>query len=52
MNLIDLLKLPENKTLEFKERISSTQKLAKTVTAFANTSGGIILLGGEENPST
>lgn len=35
----------EGKTLEFKENSHSLQKIIQTVIAFANTAGGIILLG-------
>ena len=49
MNLIELLKLPEGKTLEFKRDLSSTRPLLRTVVAFANTSGGTILVGVEDD---
>jgi ATP-dependent DNA helicase RecG len=48
MNLNELLGQPEGKTLEFKRNLSSPEKVLKTLIAFANTSGGIILLGVED----
>ncbi len=43
----DLIKRGESQTVEFKAEISNT--LAETVLAFANTNGGIILLGVDDN---
>lgn len=48
MNLIDLLKRDEGKTLEFKRDLSARQGLLRTVVAFANTAGGILLVGVED----
>lgn len=48
MNLIDLLKQPEGKTLEFKRDLSSPTGLLRTVVAFANTAGGTVLIGVED----
>ena len=48
MNLIQLLSRPEGKTLEFKRDLSSTENVLKTIVAFANTSGGILMLGVED----
>ncbi len=45
MNLIDLLAQPESKTLEFKRDISSLDQIIKTIIAFANTAGGILIIG-------
>lgn len=49
MELLDILKSPEGKTLEFKRDLSSFQGLVRTVTAFANTAGGVIVIGVEDN---
>jgi ATP-dependent DNA helicase RecG len=48
MDLIDLIKRPESKTLEFKRDLSSPDGALKAIVAFANTSGGILLLGVED----
>ena len=40
MDLLDLLKRPESKTLEFKRDLPSPEGALKTVVAFANTAGG------------
>ncbi|MFN3848330.1 MAG: helix-turn-helix domain-containing protein [Spirosomataceae bacterium] len=40
-----LLKKRESTTLEFKSRIDNPYKIARTIVAFANTSGGIALVG-------
>ncbi len=49
MNITQLIKLPESNTLEFKRDASSLDSLLKSVVAFANTAGGIILVGVEDN---
>jgi len=41
----ELLTRNESKTLEFKENTSSLSGIIKTVIAFANTAGGIIIIG-------
>jgi ATP-dependent DNA helicase RecG len=48
MKIEELLKRPEGKTLEFKQDLSSPKNILKTVTAFANTAGGIVLIGIED----
>jgi len=45
MDLARLITLPESKTLEFKQDASSLKPILKTVVAFANTAGGILVLG-------
>ncbi|MEI8295644.1 MAG: ATP-binding protein [Alphaproteobacteria bacterium] len=46
MELLELLRRPEGKTLEFRQELSkSPERLARTVCAFANTAGGDILFG-------
>ena len=47
MNLIEILKRNEDKTLEFKRNLSAPDGTLKTVVAFANTAGGTLLLGVE-----
>ena len=48
MNLTEPLREPEGKTLEFKRDLSSPERFLRTVVAFANTSGGTILVGIED----
>ena len=48
MHLIDLLKRTESKTLEFKRDLSSPDGVLRTIVAFANTAGGVLLLGVED----
>ncbi len=48
MDLVELLKRPEGKTLEFKRELSSPEGALKTIVAFANTAGGVLLLGVED----
>ena len=43
--LEELLIKEERKTLEFKQSTQSLQKIIQTVIAFANTSGGMVLIG-------
>ncbi len=48
MNLLDfndILEKGENTYVEFKRKVSSFEKIAKEVIAFANTKGGMILFG-------
>ncbi|MCC6366236.1 MAG: ATP-binding protein [Bryobacterales bacterium] len=45
MPLVDLLRRPEGKTLEFKRDLSSPDGILKTLVAFANTAGGTIVIG-------
>jgi ATP-dependent DNA helicase RecG len=48
MDLLDFLKRPEGKTLEFKRDLSSPSGVLRTIVAFANTAGGTLLLGVED----
>ena len=48
MNLTETLREPEGKTLEFKRDLSPPERFLRTVVAFANTSGGTILVGIED----
>lgn len=48
MDLLDLLKRPEGKTLEFKRDLSSPDGVLRSLVAFANTSGGTVLVGVED----
>ena len=48
MDLLDAMRRPEGKTLEFKRDLSSPEGLLRTVVAFANTAGGVVLVGVED----
>ena len=48
MDLVDLLKRPEGKTLEFKRELSTPEGAIKTIVAFANTAGGTLVVGVED----
>jgi predicted HTH transcriptional regulator len=48
VDLLDLLKRPEGKTLEFKRDVSSPDGVLRSLVAFANTSGGTVLVGVED----
>lgn len=51
MNILELLKRPEGKTLEFKRELSeynSHKGIVRTLIAFANTSGGTLVIGIED----
>ena len=48
MDLVDLLRRPEGKTLEFKRELSAPDGVLRTLVAFANTAGGVILIGVED----
>jgi len=48
MNVVDLLRRPEGKTLEFKRDLSSPKGVLRSIVAFANTAGGIVLIGVED----
>jgi len=47
--LIKLIEDGENLTVEFKQRFSDHEKIAKEIIAFANTRGGILLFGIDDN---
>ncbi len=48
MNLVELLKRPEGKALEFKRDLSMPEGALKTIVAFANTAGGTLVVGVED----
>jgi ATP-dependent DNA helicase RecG len=49
MNISEMLIRPEGKTLEFKRDISSLKPILRTLAAFANTAGGILIIGRESD---
>jgi ATP-dependent DNA helicase RecG len=48
MDLVALLSRQEGKTLEFKRDLSSPEKVLRALVAFANTSGGVLVIGVED----
>jgi len=48
VDLPALLKRPEGKTLEYKRDLSSSEGVVRTIVAFANTSGGVLVIGVED----
>jgi predicted HTH transcriptional regulator len=49
---LELIEMGEGLTVEFKRTIDSPFKIAKTLASFANTSGGILLVGIADNRNT
>lgn len=49
MRIEDLISKGEGQTIEFKFEINSTRKIAETISAFSNTSGGVIIIGVKDN---
>jgi ATP-dependent DNA helicase RecG len=45
VRLVELLKRHEGKTLEYKRDLSSPDSILKCLVAFANTGGGIVVIG-------
>jgi predicted HTH transcriptional regulator len=48
MDLLSLLRQPEGKALEFKRDLSSPDGALRSAVAFANTAGGVLLIGVED----
>ncbi len=48
MDIIEVLRKPEGKTVEYKRDLSSPDGLLKSIVAFANTAGGILAIGIED----
>jgi ATP-dependent DNA helicase RecG len=49
MNLLAQIQLGESKTLELKSDLPQYDQIAKTIVAFANTSGGKLLIGVDDD---
>ncbi|MCL7414343.1 MAG: helix-turn-helix domain-containing protein [ANME-2 cluster archaeon] len=47
-SITQIISMPEGKTLEFKRDISSPKNILKTLVAFANTAGGRLIIGVED----
>ena len=48
-HIINLIKQGEHQTLDFKHSITDSKKIARALTAFANTIGGTLLIGVKDN---
>lgn len=48
-HITNLIKQKENQQLDFKYEINDSKKIAKTISAFANTFGGTLLIGVKDN---
>jgi predicted HTH transcriptional regulator len=49
--IIEMIETGENLTTEFKQRFSTHEKIAKEMIAFANTRGGFLLIGVDDDKS-
>lgn len=49
INIKKIVKEPESKTLEFKRDLSALKSIMKTLVAFANTAGGILIIGRDDD---
>ncbi len=50
MNIKEIIKQPEGRRIEFKEKIPKVADLAKTIVAFANDAGGELFIGVQDEP--
>jgi predicted HTH transcriptional regulator len=48
-DLLEIIEMGEGLTCEFKRKFSTHEKIAKEMIAFANTNGGIMLFGVDDN---
>lgn len=48
--MLEIIKAPESRKIEFKESLPAGDKLARTVVAFSNDAGGDIYIGIKDNP--
>jgi predicted HTH transcriptional regulator len=49
--VLELIELGESLSVEFKQRFSTHEKIAKSIISFANTCGGYLLLGIDDDKS-
>jgi ATP-dependent DNA helicase RecG len=49
VDIRDMAYMPEGKTLEFKRDLSYMKPILKTLIAFANTAGGTLLIGKDDD---
>ena len=50
IELHEIIKLPEGRRLEFKEKLPTPTDLAKTIVSFANDAGGDVFIGVRDQP--
>ncbi|MBC8231410.1 putative DNA binding domain-containing protein [bacterium] len=50
MDIEEIIMIPENRRLEFKETLPESNQIAKSAIAFANSGGGKIIIGVCDNP--
>ncbi len=48
-HIYNLIRQGENETLDFKHSITNSEKIARSLVAFANTNGGKLLIGVKDN---
>ena len=48
-SITQMIAMPEGKTVEFKQDLSSPKNMLKTLVAFANTAGGRLIIGVEDD---
>ena len=48
MDIESLLRSPEGKTVEFKRDLASPDGVLRSITAFANSAGGVLIVGVED----
>lgn len=48
MNIAEILAQPESKLLEYKSNLSSPDRAIRSIVAFANTAGGLLIIGVED----
>src|SRR5699024_4842932 len=52
MRISELIQQPEGRTIEFKKSLPTKSDLNKTMVAFANDAGGVLILGVKDKPRT
>ena len=50
MKISEIIKQPEGRRLEFKEKLPVSSDIAKTIIAFANDAGGELYIGIKDTP--
>ena len=50
MRILDIIKQPEGRRVEFKKELPSVSDLTKTIVAFSNDAGGELFIGIQDDP--